>query len=445
MNIKRRIASIAIASLVIAGLTVGAPVAGAAAKVAVPNVVGQTSAYASKVLEAHKLSPLVVTPVKSASSATLEVQIKLPVVDEQSPKGGALALTGSKVSIRSYCFGTALGDSDVAVVPLSYLGSDKVVASCTDTVATFDQFVRGWVGGVDYTSPIWRRIATVPEITSASSFTATVGKAFSFKVTTSGYPAAKVYDSNGELTIFPAGVTFTNNGNGTATISGTPTVDGKFPIPITAGNVAGLGRTQAFTLTVDEAVAITSAEQYTAPEGTPFSFTVTTTGYPYPQMIVDGALPAGITFVDNGKGTATLSGTPTVPGLFTITIHVPGWEDEGNYDFYLTVVQAPTITSDAWDVVSAGTPFTFTVSTSGFPAPSLTMTTTAVDPSSPGYPVEMPTGVTFVDNGNGSGTLSGTPEPPYGDGSATYTLSIVATNYLGVTSQVFTLDIEPGA
>ena len=60
-----------------------------------------------------------------------------------------------------------------------------------------------------------------------------------------------------------------------------------------------------------QAPTITSAASYTATVGTAFSFTVTTTGYPVPTLTEAGALPAGVTFVNNGNGTATIAGTPT--------------------------------------------------------------------------------------------------------------------------------------
>ena len=37
---------------------------------------------------------------------------------------------------------------------------------------------------------------------------------------------------------------------------------------------------------------------------------MTTTGFPTPTVSESGALPGGVTFTDNGNGTATLSGTP---------------------------------------------------------------------------------------------------------------------------------------
>ena len=78
------------------------------------------------------------------------------------------------------------------------------------------------------------------------------------------------------------------------------------------------------TLVIDEKVAptITSANAATSIVGTPFSFTVHTTGAPSPALSFTGALPTGIGFLDNGNGTATISGTAAVGtgGSFPITI-----------------------------------------------------------------------------------------------------------------------------
>ncbi len=56
---------------------------------------------------------------------------------------------------------------------------------------------------------------------------------------------------------------------------------------------------------------ITSANEVTFEVGIFSSFTVTTIGFPTPAITESGTLPPGFTFVDNGNGTATLSGTPT--------------------------------------------------------------------------------------------------------------------------------------
>ena len=58
------------------------------------------------------------------------------------------------------------------------------------------------------------------------------------------------------------------------------------------------------------APAITSANAATFTVDVANAFTVTTTGFPRPPIVQTGALPSGVTFVDNGDGTGTLAGTP---------------------------------------------------------------------------------------------------------------------------------------
>ena len=84
-------------------------------------------------------------------------------------------------------------------------------------------------------------------ITSANTKTFTAGTASSFTIRATGTPAPTVSVS-GSL---PAGITFTTNANGTATLAGTaaPGTGGTYPLTIRATNSQGTV-TQAFTLTV---------------------------------------------------------------------------------------------------------------------------------------------------------------------------------------------------
>jgi hypothetical protein len=91
--------------------------------------------------------------------------------------------------------------------------------------------------------------------------------------------------------------------------------------------------------------------------------------------------------------------------------------------------QAPSITSANSTTFVVGSPSSFTVTTTGTPTPSLS----AVGESLPG-------GVAFVDNGNGTGTLSGTPV--VGSGGQ-YSLTMVAHNGSGPdANQGFTLTVN---
>ncbi len=147
----------------------------------------------------------------------------------------------------------------------------------------------------------------------------------------------------------PSGLRFTDNGDGTATLAGTPTRDGTYPITITATNGVSPDGVQDLTLTVGPAEApdITSDDDTAFTLAAPGSFTVTTTGFPYASLTEVGALPDGITFTDNGDGTATLAGTPgdgLGTNMFTISAN-NAVGPAATQDFTLTVDAASTTVS----------------------------------------------------------------------------------------------------
>ena len=87
---------------------------------------------------------------------------------------------------------------------------------------------------------------------------------------------------------------------------------------------------------------------------------------------------------------------------------------------------APAFTGSTSTTAFIGRSFSYTVQTTGSPAAAITMTGT------------LPKGVTFVDNHNGTGRLSGTPAR----GTAkTYTLSFTATNVYGTATRTFFLQV----
>jgi Putative Ig domain len=262
-----------------------------------------------------------------------------------------------------------------------------------------------------------------PMITSAGSTTFAVGTAGTFAVTTTGYPTAKI-----TATGAPSWATLTDNGNGTATLGGTPPAgsQGAYPVTITATNSVGTA-TQSFVLDVNSGLAITSAASATATSGTAFSFTVTTTGTPAPTLTHAGTLPSGITFTDNGNGTATLSGTAaaSAKGPYPITFTAKNSTGTASQAFVLTVANPPAFSSAATATETAGTAFTFTVNTTGYPTAALTA-------------AGAPAGVSFSDNGNGSGTLSGTTAVAAGS----YPITFTAKNAGGTTTQSFTLTVN---
>jgi hypothetical protein len=86
-----------------------------------------------------------------------------------------------------------------------------------------------------------------PAITSSDAAALPVGQEGSFTVTTSGSPAPTISDGGATL---PSGVEFTDNGNGTATVGGTPATSaaGVYHFTLTASNGLTPDATQPFTL-----------------------------------------------------------------------------------------------------------------------------------------------------------------------------------------------------
>ncbi len=269
-------------------------------------------------------------------------------------------------------------------------------------------------------------VQQAPSITSAAATTFSLGAAGSFTVTTAAFPAATV-SMTGAL---PAGVTFTPGSNGTATLAGTPGETGSFPLTITAANGVSPNATQNFVLTVTGLPVFTSGAATTFTVGAAGSFQVTTIGSPTATLTRTGTLPAGVAFVDNGNGTATLSGTPAslTGGSYPLVITATNTVGSTNQNFTLTVNQPPVITSAAGVTFQTTVAGSFTVTTTGFPTATVSSTGS------------LPSGVSFTPNPNGTATLAGTPAAGT---QGSYPLTLSATNGAGApATQNFVLTVS---
>lgn len=238
--------------------------------------------------------------------------------------------------------------------------------------------------------------SSAPAFTSAAAVTLHTGAVESFAVTASGTPAPVLSEAGTDT--LPPGVTFHPL---TGLLSGTPTALGTYSLHLTAHNGAGADATQTLVVNV---VGISSAPSLQTAVGKAFSFMVTTSGNPAPALVPVG-IPAWahLTNLTHAKaGSAKLAGVaPATGGDFTFTIFA---------NFGSGQPAAQTFTIHVLGVTSASA---VNFSKSGPPTQSFTITTTGVGTTATitAGLGSKEAGLTFVDNGNGTATISGQPGP----------------------------------
>jgi hypothetical protein len=313
-------------------------------------------------------------------------------------------------------------------------GSEGVYyLTITATNGTLPNAVQLFTLTVQDTAPVLH----APAIISSASTTFTVGTEGIFTIHTTGVPTATLSLTGTQ----PSWLSFIDNTDGTATLAGIPDPgsNSSYTFTVTATNGVAPDAMQSFTLfVVNPPVAITSVNNATFVVGTFGTFTVRTSP-PVPSATVSftGTLPVGITFVPNGDGTATVSGTAAVAseGSYPINITASnGTLPDAMQTFTITVqdtppvTQAPAITSAAMGLFKVGTAGTFTITATGTPTPSFTLTGA------------QPSWLSFIDNTDGTATLSGTPDA---DSALSYSFTITARNGVSPNAtQSFTLSVQ---
>jgi hypothetical protein len=269
---------------------------------------------------------------------------------------------------------------------------------------------------------------TAPAITSAPSLKATVGTATSFTVTAMGSPSPTLSISGA----LPSGLSFTSNGNGTATISGTPAqgTAGTYTLTLTASNGVGTPASQTLTITVTAS---------TVPEGTiVFSssasaqlevhvyakFTIQAKGYPRPQLTATGTLPKGMRLVPAYGGSVLwLAGIPWASAVGTYSLDVTatnGVASPAHQTVLITVSRPnipPQLSGPSVLPTRVGSYAKLRVDASGSPVPTLALRGI------------LPAGLRFVTKpGVPFCFIAGTPAAV---GAGTYDVVVTALNGVG--------------
>lgn len=166
-------------------------------------------------------------------------------------------------------------------------------------------------------------VATAPSFTSPMTARCTVDVACTVTVTTSGSPTAALTESG----TLPSGLAFVDNGDGTATLSGTASATASATLVLTAANIAGSAQ-QSLALTV------ASAPSRSAPTSTSTTAPATPTAIPSPTLPsgygnpVVGVVGTGtptpvVASVGAGLTAAVSVGAGTLPDGTAVAVAVP--------------------------------------------------------------------------------------------------------------------------
>jgi hypothetical protein len=220
------------------------------------------------------------------------------------------------------------------------------------------------------------------------------------------------------------GSSIPNNNNCTINVTFAPSVEGARAATLTiVDSASNSPQTLAVSGNGTAPPVITSVNNTTFILGMAGSFTITTSGFPVPSLSEAGTLPSGVTFTDNGNGTATLAGTPGLGtgGSYTFNITALNGLGTDSQTFTLTVVIPPTITKAfgaASIPLNVATSLTFTITNLN---KGTTLTGVAFTDS-------LPAGLTVATPNNLNNTCGGTADAVAGAASASLSSGSLAAS-----------------
>ncbi|MCW4385525.1 putative Ig domain-containing protein [Salinibacterium sp. SYSU T00001] len=281
--------------------------------------------------------------------------------------------------------------------------------------------------GVATTSAARLTVGTPPVVTSGDFLRVAAGSSATWTVSATGTPAATL-----TLAGAPAWLDFSDNADGSGSLVATPPADaaGSYTVTITAANGFGDDSVQTLTIEVTSAPTPVGPGGATVRAGAPASIAFgSTAGVPTATTLaIEGELPSGLRFTDEGDGTASLSGTALsgTGGVYDLTIVASNAAGhEGRLSFELTVTDVATFTSSEAVEFERGITTEFAVTTTGaFPGPA-TLTASG-----------LPSGLSFSDLGDGTAMISGALLDEPGE---SFTVTLRAENPTAVSEQELTI------
>jgi hypothetical protein len=282
------------------------------------------------------------------------------------------------------------------------VGANLVSLQVSDGIATTTQ---------NFTITI-ANVNDAPTFTTAPVLAGAQGTAYSYSIVTTDIdvPAQPLTITAPTL---PGWLTLTATGNGTATLTGTPSNANVGANTVLLAVTDGIATTfQAFTITVadtNDAPVFTSSPVLTTSQGAVYSYSITASDIDLPPQTLtfSGAvLPSWLTLTPGGtNGTATLSGVSSNAnvGANLVSLQVSDGIGTTTQNFTITVVNvndAPTFTSAPILSGTQGAAYSYSIVTSDIDLPTQVLTITAPT---------LPSWLTLTPTGNGTATLTGTP------------------------------------
>lgn len=250
---------------------------------------------------------------------------------------GSEALTSVDCLSVAFCMATDLSGDTVSYLDGTWTTPSDIDAanslnavSCPMTSMCVAVDVSG--GALVYSSPVLITTTSLPDGSSSTAYSTTLGA-------TGGDPPYH-WSERGAL---PPGLHLDHT---SGVIFGTPRKAGVYGFTVFVSdrmtqkwphtdNVAY----QELSITVEQEPVFTSRPKVITEGGVAFSFVVRTAGYPTASVSESGSLPSGVTFTDNGNGTATLSGTVAsgTPAAYPLTLSAVNANGTTTQDLRLVV------------------------------------------------------------------------------------------------------------
>ena len=275
----------------------------------------------------------------------LQVRAELPIGVIGVPYAGEIVASGGTGSFTFAVSAGSLPDGLGLDASGTIAGTPTVVG--TETL-TFEV-----TSGAQTESLVWSLTISDPvEIATATLATGVRGTAYAVDLAVTGGNGVNTWSLVGGA--LPDGLTLDTGG----AIAGTPTTveDASFTVQVES---AGQTDTQALDLRVTEAVVIHTTSLPAGVTGVSYEEQLAATGGDgtYTWAIPAGSRPPGLTLVEvdgGGPPAGTITGAPTQPGDFDVTVEASSGGISGAMDLTIIVTLSTTITTDALPSGSVG-------------------------------------------------------------------------------------------